>query len=169
MQDEELLKILKQLSGRRLPGVVGGGDAQCVLCQSGAAVSLGGVSAAQSGRQPDADESLRFSEPTWGLTARNCIRIQPVGLMPMASLGLPEKEQARQVVQPSDTASRLKLACHPGLVHATRSGRRQHVSNSLQLETHNTIYISIFKRDILYCSKSLIISCEAHTHYEQDS
>lgn len=40
--------------------MVGGGDAQCVLCRPGAAVSLGGVSAPQTGGQLDADEGLRF-------------------------------------------------------------------------------------------------------------
>lgn len=69
--------------------------------------------------------------------------------MPMASLVLPEKEQARVVTQPSNTISRLRLACHPGLVHANRSGRLQHVLNSLHLETLNTIYILISTHDIL--------------------
>ena len=38
------------LSARRSPGVVGGGDAQCVLCRQVASDSLDGVFAAQSGR-----------------------------------------------------------------------------------------------------------------------
>ena len=50
------------MPGRRSPGLAGDGDAQCVLCNDSAAVSLGGVSAAQSGGQPDADEGLRFPE-----------------------------------------------------------------------------------------------------------
>ena len=44
----------------RSPGLADGGDAQCVLCPAGAAVSLDGRFAAQSGEKPDADEDLRI-------------------------------------------------------------------------------------------------------------
>lgn len=46
----------------RSAGLSGVGDAQCVLRLPGAAVSLDGIFAAQSGEQPDADVTINGSK-----------------------------------------------------------------------------------------------------------